>query len=330
MEAAISLFGAGGASLLFVDEETGGLYFDVALGDKGGKVKTIGLQRGQGIAGWVALRGEPVIANDVQADRRFFHGVDSKSGFVTENMMCVPVRSRGRVLGVLQVMNRKGGFEGADLDILTAFSNQVAVAIENARLYGEMKETFYAVVNALAETIEKRDPYTAGHTSRVSLYSETIGKTLGLREPEMGTLRLSAILHDIGKIGVRDAVLLKKKRLSPGEETLIRRHVGYGTEILEHVPGLKDVMPGVRSHHEKWDGTGYPDGLRGVDIPLLARIIAVADTFDAMTTDRPYRKGLSPPEAVDEIKRCSGTQFDPSVAGAFIKAWDNGDLGASA
>ncbi|MDA8085465.1 MAG: GAF domain-containing protein [Nitrospiraceae bacterium] len=327
IEAAMSLFGAEAGSLLFVDKETGGLYFDVALGDKGDRAKAVRLEKGQGIAGWVALHGDPVIANDARSDSRFFHGADSESGFVTKNMICVPVSSRGRTLGVLQAMNKIGGFDNSDLDLFIALSNQVAVAMENARLYNELKETFYAVVNAMAETIEKRDPYTAGHTSRVSVYSMSIGRAMGLQGGEMGNLRLSAILHDIGKIGVRDAVLLKNQRLTPEEETLIRKHVEYGADILGHIPQLREVIPGVRSHHEKYNGTGYPDGTAGEVIPLPARIIAVADTFDAMTTDRPYRKGLSAGQAIAELKRCSGTQFDPSVVAAFVKAWEDGRLG---
>lgn len=324
--AAVRLVDAETGSLLFLDDETGDLYFDVALGEKGESIKTIRLKRGQGIAGWVAEHQEPVIINDVQNDPRFFKDADKKSEFETRAMVCLPVRLKDKLVGVLQAINKRHGqFEREDMELLTALSNQVAVAIENARLYDELKETFYATVHTLAETIEKRDPYTAGHTKRVMEYSLAIGEAIGLSQKDMMDLRLSAILHDIGKIGVRDNILLKDGRLTFDEYNAIMMHPFYGAEILTHISQLKDIVPGVRSHHEKFDGSGYPEGLKGDMIPLIARIIAVADTFDAMTTDRPYRKGLSVEAALEELKRYAGTQFDPDAVNAFIRSYDEGN-----
>jgi putative nucleotidyltransferase with HDIG domain len=322
IEAATELVNTEAGSLLFLDEETGGLYFDVAIGEKGEKVKTIRLKKGQGIAGWVAEHDEPVIINDVELDPRFFKGADEKSGFTTKSMICVPVKTKDKLVGVLQAINKKGAsFNTDDLDLLTGLSNQVAIAIENARLYDELRETFYATIHALAETIEKRDPYTAGHTKRVMNYSLAIGRMIGLSKKEMENLKLSAILHDIGKIGVRDDVLLKSDKLTSDEFKKIMMHTVFGAEILNHIRQLKSVVPGVKYHHEKYDGSGYPDGIKGNDAPIVARIIAVADTFDAMTTDRPYRKGLSFDTAFEELKKHAGTQFDPDVVNAFFKAY---------
>jgi len=191
IDAAGKLVDSEAGSLLFIDEETGELYFDVATGERGQRVTTIRLKKGQGIAGWVAEHNEPVIINDVQNDPRFFKGADGKSGFITRNMICLPVRTREKLIGVLQALNKKDSdFNKDDLELLTALSNQVAVAIENARLYEELRETFYATVNALAETIEMRDPYTGGHTNRVMNYSLAIGKVLGLPTEDMDNLRL--------------------------------------------------------------------------------------------------------------------------------------------
>ncbi|MHB8882780.1 MAG: HD domain-containing phosphohydrolase [Thermodesulfovibrionales bacterium] len=319
IEAATKLADTETGSLLLVDPETGDLFFEVALGDKGDLLKEIRLSRGQGIAGWVAENNEAVIINDAQSDPRFFKGADKKSSFDTRNMICVPVRTKDRMLGVLQAINkREGSFSDDDRDVLTALANQVATAIENANLYNELKETFYGTAQALAETIEKRDPYTGGHTQRVMLYSIEIGKMMGLPEKELEDLKLAAILHDIGKIGVRDSILLKNDRLDKEECLLMNRHTEYGSEILEHVKKLKHMIPGVRSHHEKYDGTGYPDKLKGEDIPFIARIIAVADTFDAMTTDRPYRKALSTRTAIEELQRFSGIQFDGEAVRNFV------------
>ncbi len=157
-------------------------------------------------------------------------------------------------------------------------------------------------------------------------YSMAIGRRLGLSKKDTEDLRLAAILHDIGKIGVRDDVLLKTDRLNDEELKKMNMHSAYGAEILGHVKQLREVIPGVRNHHEKIDGTGYPDGLMNKDIPFQARIIAVADTFDAMTTDRPYRKGLSVEEAIEELRRFSGIQFDGEVVEAFIKALTEGEI----
>ncbi|MCX7793268.1 MAG: HD domain-containing protein [Thermodesulfovibrionales bacterium] len=321
IEAAAELVDAEAGSLLLVDIERGELFFEVATGEKADEVKEVRLRMGEGIAGWVAERGEPLIVHDAQNDPRFFRGVDEKSKFKTRDLVCVPVKTKERTIGVLEAINKKNGrFDKDDMEILKAFANQVAVAIENANLYKELKETFYGTIEALAETIEKRDPYTGGHTRRVMQYSLATGRELGLSGRELENLKLAAILHDIGKIGIRDSILLKKTNLTEEEAMVMNLHPKYGAEILEHIKQLKDVIPGMRGHHEKYDGSGYPDGLKGEDIPLFARIIAVADAYDAMTTDRPYRKALSREQAFEELKKSSGRQFDPVVVNAFIKA----------
>lgn len=310
------------ASLLLLDEETGELYFDVATGEQGEKIKQVRLKKGMGIAGQVAENGEALIIYDAQADPRFFKDADKASGFVTRDILCVAVKTRERIIGVLEAINKKDGkFDESDLDLINTLSNFIAIAIENARLYTELKETFYVTAEALAETIELRDPYTGGHTKRVKDYSLIIGQTMGFNKAELEKLMLSAILHDIGKIGVRDNVLLKQGSLEKEEFIQMSMHPQNGSALLTHVKRLKDVIPGVRNHHERYDGTGYPDGLKGSDISIIARIIAVADTYDAMTTDRPYRKGLTQETAFTELDRCSGTQFDPEVVRAFLSAY---------
>lgn len=321
IEAATTLLNAEAGSLILIDTETGDLFFEVATGEKEDVVKRIRLKRGEGIAGWVVENGESIIIDDVRSDPRFYSGVDEKSNFVTKNMIAVPVRTGEKMLGVLEVINKKDGrFDDEDLEILEALSNQIAIAIENANLYEELKETFYGIIETLAETIEKRDPYTGGHTKRVMDYTLMISKRLGLSKKEIEDLKLSAMLHDIGKIGIRDDVLMKKGKLLPEEAIQMNMHPKYGSEILSHIKQLRDIIPKMRGHHERFDGSGYPDGLRGEEIPLGARIIAVADAFDAMTTDRPYRKALSRDDAIEQLRKNAGTQFDPRVVEAFIKA----------
>ena len=328
MEAITRLMNAEVGSLLLVDNESKELYFEVALGEKGDKVKEIRLKMGEGIAGWVAENGEPLLIQDVRKDLRFYKSADEKTDFITRDMICVPVRVKEKIIGVLQAINRKEGvFGNEDIRLFQLFSDQVAIALDNARLYEEIREAFFATAQALAEAIEKRDPYTGGHTKRVVNYSLAAGKYLNLSARELEILKLSAILHDIGKIGVEDSVLRKPGKLDDEEAKLMKMHPLMGADIMRHIKQLKDLIPGMMYHHERPDGRGYPKGLKDGDIPIIARIISVADTFDAMTTDRPYRKGLSHQTAIDEIKKETGAQFDRDVALAFVKAFEAGEIG---
>jgi putative nucleotidyltransferase with HDIG domain len=314
------------ASLLLVDEVTDELYFEVALGEKGNRVKEIRLKPGEGIAGWVATHNKPALIDDVKSDPRHSGRFDDRSKFQTRSMICVPMVIKDRVAGVLQAINKlePAVFSRTDLDLLISLSHEVAIAVDNARLYNELRETFYQTAEALADAIEKRDPYTGNHTRRVMHYSMAISRFMNLTETETENLRLAAILHDIGKIGVEDSVLRKNTDLDRDEYQKIIRHPDIGVDILGHIKSLEGVIPGIKSHHERIDGKGYPDMITDGDIPLIAKIIAVADTFDAMTADRPYRAALSEKEAVEELKRYSGTQFDSDVVNALIKSYENG------
>lgn len=330
VEAIVKLLNAEEGSLLLLDKDTDELFFDVATGEKGDQLKQIRLKKGHGIAGWVAENDKPVIVNDVMSDQRFAQKFDRETGFVTRTVICVPIRAKDKVIGVLQGINkREGGFSDEDIELTTSLAGQVAIAVENARLYSELKETFYQTAETLAEIIELRDPYTGGHTRRVMNYSILIGNRLGLNKQELENLRMAAILHDIGKIGVRDHILLKDGPLEKSELEKMNLHSTYGGEILSRIKRLKNITPIVRGHHERYDGKGYPDGLEKDEILFSTRILSVADTLDAMVTDRPYRKGLSLQQAIDELKRCSGTQFDPAVVDALIAASNEGELSIS-
>jgi len=328
IEAVTRLLDAEVGSLLLVDEKTKDLYFEVALGDREERVKQMRLKMGEGIAGWVAANDQPALINDVQHDPRYFRRAQTITDFVTRNMVCVPVCSKGSVIGVLQAINKKdgGNFIGEDLENCLMMSNQVAVALENARLYAELKDTFLNTAEALAAAVEKRDPYTGGHIRRVVEYSMAIARHLAEPLTDMEDLRLAAVLHDIGKIGIKDSVLLKQARLNHEEIAHMREHPLVGDDILMHIEQMKSVRKILRAHHEKWDGTGYPDRLMGEDIPVHARIIAIADTFDAITTDRPYRKAADWKSAIEEIKRCSGRDYDPGIVEAFIRACEAGAI----
>lgn len=309
-------------SLLLFDEANGDLFFHVALGDKGEALKSIRLKLGEGIAGWVAQHRAPAVVNDVQQDPRFFRNADNQSGFITRNIICIPVIRKRTLLGVLQAINRHDDIPFTDEDTLlfSSLADQVAIALENAALYAELRETFISTAEALAEAIEMRDPYTGGHIKRVQEYAVATAKKMGIDGEELESLRLAAILHDIGKIGVDDSILKKQGPLTAEEAKMMHDHPVHGEKILGHIKALRFAMSGMKHHHERVDGKGYPDGLSGESIPLHARIIAVADTFDAMTSDRPYRKGMYPQVALEELGRNASTQFDPVVVTAFAKA----------
>lgn len=321
-ETAARLLRAETGSLLVADEQTGGLYFDVVLGEKGSALKDFKLRKGEGIAGWVAVHDEPVVVNDVANETRFLRQADQKSGFETRNILCVPIRAKSRFIGVLQVLNRaSGGFDEDDVSLLCALANQVGIAIENARLYEELRSAFFSTVHSFADAIEMRDPFTGGHTRRVTTYCLAIGRMLDLPLKDMSALKLAAILHDVGMMGIKDEMLGRSARSPADQQGMVRLHVDLGVRMLQPIKALRESLPGVRHHHEHYDGSGYPDQLQGDAIPLLARIIAVADGFDSMVFGRPYQKILGYEEAFRMLSRLAGVFYDAKIVDAFLKAY---------
>lgn len=268
----------------------------------------------EGLAISVMEAGKAEIINDVKSDNRYISNTADLM-----SVMFAPLKIKDKIIGVVKLGSRSPlEYAAEDLKIFVAFASQAAVAIENARLYENLRDTFIASVRALAETIEKRDPYTGGHTKRVMDYSLATGRMIGLSDTDIYRLELAAILHDVGKIGIRDDILLKNGKLTEQEFDEIKKHTIHGEEILSHITQLRGIIAGVKCHHERFDGRGYPDGSEGENIDIIARIIAVADAFDAMVTDRPYKKGMGHESALAELQRNSGTQFDPDVVNAFL------------
>lgn len=314
------------STVYLVDDHTNELYFHIVSGDPsvGAKLQEIRLPLGTGLAGWCAQNNKTVIVPDTEKDPRFFKGADKKSGFVTRSMICVPMRLKDRVVGVLQVLNRTGEipFNDHDLETLENVANQAVSAIENARLYENIQKVYLSTIEVLATAIDAKDPYTQGHSRRVTQYSVAIAEEMNLTTKEIENIRYAGLLHDVGKIGIKDSIIRKPGRLTDEEYAIIKMHPAIGAKILRPVDFLADKIPGVLHHHEYFDGRGYPDHLTGQTIPLAGRIICVADAFDAMTTNRPYRKGLSVNTAVGELKKFSGKQFDPECVEAFLKAFE--------
>lgn len=314
------------STVYLIDEQTNELYFHIVSGDPnvGAKLQEIRLPMGTGLAGWCAQNNKPIIVPDTEKDPRFFKGADKKSGFVTRSMICVPMRLKDKAIGVLQVLNRTGTipFNDHDLEMLENMANQAVSSIENARLYENIQKVYLSTIEVLATAIDAKDPYTQGHSRRVTQYSVAIAEELNLSPKEIEDIRYAGLLHDVGKIGIKDSIIRKPGRLTDEEYAIIKKHPAIGAKILRPVDFLADKIPGVLHHHEYYDGRGYPDHLTGEDIPLAGRIICVADAFDAMTTNRPYRKGLTVKTAVGELKKFSGKQFDPVCVEAFLKAFE--------
>jgi len=271
------------------------------------------LPRGRGITWRCFLGAHSILVEDVTRDPEYVPGLhDGRCE------MAAPILGPGGPVGVLDAESPKSGAFNLDsLTVFETFAHQIAVALENARLHAANRKTFYQTIRALAQVIEARDSYTRGHSERVSQYARRIGEAMGLSRKELQVLEQASLLHDIGKIGVRDAVLHKTGALDDEEREAIERHPTIGDDILHPVAFLREALVAVRHHHEHWDGSGYPAGLSGEAIPLIARIVAVADAYDAMTSTRPYRRALSDSEALAEICRLSGVQFDPVVVRAF-------------
>jgi len=240
------------------------------------------------------------------------------------SLLAVPLKMKSRLLGFIAVasFSRTRRFDEGQRKMLAIVASRAAAAIENARLYEDLQATFQQTIEGLAKAIDKMDRYTAGHSGRVAIYATYLATRLNLSTIEIEIVRQSALMHDIGKIGCV-LNLNKPGKLSQDEYEAFKKHPVFGRDILDPIKFLHPLIPGVHLHHERWDGRGYPLGLKGNDVPLMARIIAVADTYDAMTSDRAYRRALPHEVAVTEIERCSGSQFDPEIATTFVKWLDD-------
>ena len=253
------------------------------------------------------------IVHDIRSDPRLQQAASVLSAGV-RSVICVPLLGRSGPIGALYA-DRLGAEQFAhDLaEYASAFAGHAAAALETAQLYDDRERHFRATLEAFARAIDARDPYTAGHSERVTAYTLVLARQSGQHAHEFETIRRAGMLHDIGKVGVPDAVLRKPSRLDPHERQQIEAHVIIGYHMLESLPFLGASLPSVRGHHERWDGKGYPDKLAGANIHPHARLMAVADSYDAMTSARPYRAAMPVEEAARRLRADSGTQFDPAV-----------------
>lgn len=307
-------------SVFLLDRAKHELYSWVSHGMEERKIR---FTANRGLAGATATTGKTINITDAYSEKRFNPEFDMKTGYKTKTVLCMPlINQPGEIIGVFQVLNKNGGvFTTQDEDLLGLLSQQASAAVENAMLYDEIKKSFSSFINTLAQAIDARDPMTSGHSTRVCEYAELIAEEMGYDKGEIEVLRYAALLHDLGKIGVKEAVLTKPGRLEPEEQEHIQTHTVVTRRILERTYFQHKFrkIPGIASaHHENFDGTGYPEGLKGTDIPEIARIIAVADVFDAITYKRHYREPMIFEKVIDIIVSDSGKKFDPDCIDAFL------------
>ncbi len=258
-----------------------------------------------------------LITNEIDLNREFYE-IDQIQRMSPD--IFVPLSIRGNIIGLLWIsrLGTEHFFSPSEIELVSVLSGQAAAAIENARLYEKLEQSYLSMIVTLSGVVEARDLYTDKHMKDISEYSVEIARKFKLSDNDIENIRKAALLHDLGKICVPDNILMKADRLSEEELDIIKKHPSDGAKIIESVAPIREAREIIRHHHEYFDGSGYPDGLRGEKIPLGARIVAVADAFGAMTTDRPYRNALSVDEALKELKKFSGIQFDPQVVEIFI------------
>jgi len=315
-------------TVFIYDKEKNELWSKVALGMDSEEIR---FPADKGLAGYVVKTGETLNIEDAYNDLRFNKDVDLKTGYRTKTILCMPIMNNNQeIIGAFQVLNKSEGvFTKNDEDLLVAIGGSASIALENAqlfeeqkRLYKEQKQLFESFINTLASSIDARDKITSGHSVRVKLYSMLIAEELELDENTKELIEKAAILHDIGKIGIRDCVLQKEGKLTPEEYAHIQEHVRITRNILDNISVSNDfriITEIACSHHEKYDGSGYYRHLKGEDIPFGGRILAVADVFDAITSRRHYRDKMPIKNVINILKKDSGTHFDKSLVDAFLK-----------
>ncbi|MFC1914457.1 HD domain-containing phosphohydrolase [Chloroflexota bacterium] len=320
------------SSLLLVDENKEEMFFNAVEGPVKNKLELVKINLNSGIAGWVARNQKPLIVNDVYKDQRFNKDVDKISGFVTESIIAVPIVRGQKTLGVLEILNKQGEdeFDMRDSAILAGFASEEALlllvsmvhtAINNIKVQEQWLKQYERTVETLAQAIDAKDDYALGHSDWVRKFTMIAANSLSLSPDELQTIEFGALLHDIGKISINEDILGKTETLSDKEWDIIHKHPVTGAEIAGGIPFLEKAKDIILYHHERFDGKGYPEGLKGEAIPIGARLVAVADAFDTMVTGHSYRSALTVKEAVNELIAGSGTQFCPLAVDTFISAF---------
>jgi len=334
------LLDAEASSLFLMDQHSGEAILHLSSRTDRRLVENYRIPQGKGLIQHVIATGETLVVNDVQNDQRHFNGVDVLSNFQTRSILAVALvanrielgrqrgSTQGRIIGGLEVLNKmNGNFTKMDVKLAEIFASQAATIQQTAHIYNQMDDLMMQLLTSLMHAVDAKDPYTKDHSRCVSEYAVAIGHEMGLPAEEINQLRLGGLLHDVGKIGIPDEILKKMDSLTKDEFQEIYRHPQIGYKIVEKVSfHSRDVLKAIIEHHERLDGSGYPLGLRGNEISLIGRIMAVADSFHAMISDRPYRLALSHEKAFDELDRCSGIQYDERCIHALKNAYYTGNI----
>ena len=316
---AVEMLDCEAGSILLYSKEKGILSFAASTTADMATLKDIPVPMSGSLAGEIFSKDMPLIVNNVSNDARHDTLVGKQMNFLTKSLLGVPMKIQDRVTGVLEALNKKGGFfTASDCEILAAIACQAAVAIENAKLVQDLQEAYNSTLEGWATALDLRDKETEGHSRRVTELTIKMARAMGV-EQEIAHFRQGALLHDIGKMAIPDSILFKAGPLTQGEQEIMRRHPQYAFDMLSPIAYLRPALDIPYCHHEKWDGSGYPRGLKGAEIPLAARIFSIVDVWDAVRTDRYYHKGWSKQRAITYVRNQSGRLFDPAVVDTFLQ-----------
>ncbi|MEW6286741.1 MAG: HD domain-containing phosphohydrolase [Chloroflexota bacterium] len=311
---------------LMLKRPDGRLEFEIARGIDHVNLEEEAFKVSRTIVERVAATGETILTTNAQEDPRFENQL-SVAAFRLRSILCAPLKIKDKLIGVIYVDNRarSGIFQVQDQNLITAFADQAAVAIDNAQLFEdlqqknrELEEAYQATLEGWVSALDMRDKETEGHTQRVTVLTQRLARFMGVGDEALVHITRGALLHDIGKMAIPDGILLKPGPLTEEERELVKQHPKFAYDMLKRIEFLLPAIDIPYCHHEKWDGTGYPRGLKGEEIPFAARIFPVVDVWDALTSDRPYRKGLPLDEVKERIRADAGKHFDPRVVDAFL------------
>ncbi|MBI4056630.1 MAG: GAF domain-containing protein [Elusimicrobia bacterium] len=323
--AAEKLLDSEASSIMLLDDSKKSLYFKVATGVRGSSLKKMTLELGKGIAGWVALNRQPVTVNDVQSDPRFQGAFDKSSGFRTKSLICVPMITRGELVGVAEVLNKRGGktYSNNDLGLLTSLANLASVAITNTKLIQDQKNFFSHVLELLGVSVEVSRPGMEFHPLFSAQMACAIGKRMGLDNEEYHSLYYAGLLHDIGYMGAKSRRVLAEIGVI-GKELGEEQHPLLSVKMLEGIHMLHGALPMIQHHHERFDGTGFPGRLTGENIPLGARILALVEGLEEMRMRSGLKGQKLIEKATQEAQAGSGKRFDPKVVQVFLELVEQG------
>ncbi len=312
MDNALSITFSDAGSLLLV-ENVRTLVFKIVRGEKASPLRGTTIEIGKGLTGWAAEKGLPIRINDVSKDERFDPGCDALTGFQTKSIMCIPLKTKEKVIGVLVLLNKNNDhpYRSRDEEIITYLADQAAISISKATFIEDQKNYEIHLTGILLDAIDSQMSNKRGHSKRVAQYSNIIAKSLNMPDDTQKKLYFAALLHDVGFLKIHSSDIFNKEELM--------RHSVIGYEMIKPINFYADIAPIILHHHERYDGHGYPSRLKGDEIPMGARIISIAEAFDAMTSSQSYKIPLRFEDALDELRKNAGTQFDPDLVKLFLE-----------